>query len=63
MISINVEMLTLTTFVPETLKNKTTGLLGNYDDDPYNDFSLPNGTILNANMTEREIFQYGKKCT
>lgn len=63
MVSISVKMLTLTTFVPKALKNKTKGLLGNYDDDPYNDFTLPNGTVLNANITERDIFHYGKTCT
>ncbi|XP_053386927.1 uncharacterized protein LOC123542089 isoform X2 [Mercenaria mercenaria] len=62
-ISIGVEMLSLSTFVPENLKNLTKGLLGNYNGDPSDDFAMPNGTVLKPNLTEREIFEYGKTWT
>ena len=55
-------MLALNIGVQKQLKNLTTGLLGNYDGNPDNDFTMPNGTVLPANITEREIFAYGKTC-
>lgn len=55
-------MLSISVIVSSNLKNKTTGLLGNYDGDPENDFILPSGEIRPGNMTEREIFEYGKTC-
>ncbi|KAL4219778.1 hypothetical protein ACF0H5_020191 [Mactra antiquata] len=59
-VSINVEMLSLNSIVPNTFENLTTGLLGNYNGVIEDDFTLPNGTVLSANMTEREIFIYGQ---
>ncbi|XP_053376387.1 uncharacterized protein LOC123533517 isoform X2 [Mercenaria mercenaria] len=59
-ISVNVEMLSLNTGVSKSLKGHTTGLLGNYDGNPDNDFSMPSGTVLRADLTEREVFEYGK---
>ncbi|KAK0067663.1 fibrillin-3, partial [Biomphalaria pfeifferi] len=48
--------------VPKDLKGKTLGLLGNYNDDPNDDFVLPNGTSLSNASTEREIYeQFAKK--
>uniref|UniRef100_A0A2C9KBE5 EGF-like domain-containing protein n=1 Tax=Biomphalaria glabrata TaxID=6526 RepID=A0A2C9KBE5_BIOGL len=48
--------------VPKDLKGKTLGLLGNYNDDPNDDFVLPNGTSLSNTSTEREIYeQFAKK--
>jgi hypothetical protein len=41
------------------------GLMGNFDGDPNNDFILPNGTVLQNNMTEsdRKIFEnFGRHC-
>ncbi|XP_053387796.1 mucin-like protein [Mercenaria mercenaria] len=53
-------MMTLSTFVPTHFKNLTKGLLGNYNGDASDDFAMPNGTVLKENITEREIFEYGK---
>lgn len=55
-------MLSLSTVVPKKFKNSTTGLLGNYDGDPENDFVKPTGVVMPGNMTEREIFHYGQSC-
>ena len=55
-------MLSLNTIVPRALRNLTTGLLGNYDGISSNDFMMPNGTVLSANLTERQVFEYGKTC-
>ncbi|XP_055860776.1 mucin-4-like isoform X7 [Biomphalaria glabrata] len=43
--------------VPTSYKEKTSGLLGNYNGNPDDDFVLPNGTILSNSSTERQIFE------
>ena len=44
-------------------KNKTKGLLGSWNDNPDDDYTLPDGTVLSASSTLREIhFQFGVKC-
>ncbi|KAL3836509.1 hypothetical protein ACJMK2_021935, partial [Sinanodonta woodiana] len=58
-ISVGVEMLALGITLPPIFKNKTKGLLGNYDGNPSNDFVYPNGTRLAENATEKEIFYFG----
>ncbi|KAK3579903.1 hypothetical protein CHS0354_031421 [Potamilus streckersoni] len=58
-VTVGVEMLTLAVTLPQIFKNKTKGLLGNYDGDPNNDFIYPNGTVLDGNATERTLFHYG----
>ncbi|KAL3836533.1 hypothetical protein ACJMK2_021957, partial [Sinanodonta woodiana] len=45
-ISVGAEMLALGITLPPIFKNKTKGLLGNYDGNPSNDFVYPNGTRL-----------------
>ncbi|KAL4219781.1 scavenger receptor [Mactra antiquata] len=59
-VSTNVEMLSLNSIVPKTFANLTFGLLGNYNEVMEDDFTLPNKTVLSANITEREIFNYGQ---
>ncbi|XP_060591770.1 fibrillin-1-like [Ruditapes philippinarum] len=59
-ISVSVQMLSISTIIPNTLTNVTSGLLGNFDGNPYNDLMMPNGTVINANSSERQIFDYGQ---
>lgn len=67
-IEINVELvstrdaLSFITIVPEDYKNKVKGLLGTYDNKIANDFTLPNGTVLNIDPNnDRDIFfKFGK---
>ena len=43
--------------------SSTQGLFGFYDDDPSNDFKLPNGTVLSTNLNESEIYDnFGLEC-
>ena len=43
--------------------NETEGLLGFYNNDPDDDFRLPNGSVLSPNLTEEEIYhQFGLSC-
>ncbi|XP_068732482.1 uncharacterized protein [Montipora capricornis] len=46
---------------PEAFKKFTKGLLGTWNDDPFDDFLRPDGTTLPANATGREIhFFFGQ---
>ncbi|XP_059160482.1 uncharacterized protein LOC131944017 [Physella acuta] len=43
--------------VPKDLQGKTRGLLGNFNGNTTDEFITPDGQVLSANLTEREIFQ------
>ena len=44
-------------------KNTTKGLLGTWNDNPNDDFTLPDGTELPSSLTLRDIhFNFGVKC-
>ena len=48
---------------PEAFKGFTKGLLGTWNDEPLDDFLRPDGTILPANATGRDIhFFFGQLC-
>jgi hypothetical protein len=64
-IQVKTRQLTLSTTISEQYKGQVQGLMGNFDGDPNNDFILPNGTVLQNNMTEsgRTIFEnFGRHC-
>ena len=64
-IQVKTRQLTLSTTISEEYKGQMQGLMGNFDGDPNNDFILPNGTVLQNNMTEsdRKIFEnFGRHC-
>jgi len=43
--------------------NKTRGLLGTFNGDPDDDFTLPNGTLLSPNLTSSAIhYDFGLNC-
>ncbi|XP_059158911.1 mucin-like protein [Physella acuta] len=44
--------------VQKTLQGKTKGLLGNFNGNTKDEFTLPNGTVLRSNLTERHIFYF-----
>ena len=49
--------------VGDEYENDTRGLLGFFNGDPSDDFTLPNGTVLPATLTEEEIYhQFGLQC-
>ncbi|XP_059169377.1 mucin-like protein [Physella acuta] len=55
-VRVGVQSLELEMQVVKTLKNKTRGLLGNFNGKTNDEFTLPNGTILSPNLTESQIF-------
>jgi len=61
-VSVAAQTLAISTFVPQPYRGQVTGLLGNYDGDPYNDFRAPDGTMLLHNATEKEVFYYASQC-
>ncbi|KAK3100523.1 hypothetical protein FSP39_021282 [Pinctada imbricata] len=55
-ITVGVRLLTVVTTAPTDVQGQTKGLLGNFDDNPDNDFVKPDGTTIHTNSTQREIF-------
>ncbi|XP_059158902.1 mucin-like protein [Physella acuta] len=55
-VRVGVQNLELEIQVVKTLKNKTRGLLGNFNGKIDDEFTLPNGTTLSPNLTESQIF-------
>ncbi|XP_040477304.1 mucin-4 [Ursus maritimus] len=45
--------------LPEEYRNCTEGLLGVWNDNPDDDFRMPNGSAIPSNSTEELLFQYG----
>ena len=57
------EMLSFVVTPADVYKNATEGLLGTWNDNPDDDFKLPDGTVLSSSSTLREIhFGFGVKC-
>ncbi|KAK7482356.1 hypothetical protein BaRGS_00026375, partial [Batillaria attramentaria] len=56
-ISVGVKLLDIGVDMPTEHRNQTSGLFGNFNGDPNDDFILPNGTVLSPNITERQIFE------
>ncbi|KAK3597248.1 hypothetical protein CHS0354_005007 [Potamilus streckersoni] len=59
-VGISVNMLNIDVVIPEKFRGMTSGLLGNFDGNPANDFQCKNGTILTDTMQERRIYEFGK---
>ncbi|BFZ22776.1 hypothetical protein BsWGS_25813 [Bradybaena similaris] len=55
-INVGVKSLEVELEVNKDLGNKTKGLMGNFNGDMSDEFVLPNGTILAANLSERDVF-------
>ena len=57
------EMLSFVVTPADVYKNTTKGLLGTWNDDADDDFTLPDGTVLPSSLSLMEIhFQFGVKC-
>lgn len=63
--SLGVESLEISVTVPEDMASSvsTKGLLGVFNSNQSDDFTLPNGTIIGINSTEKDIFNdFGQHC-
>ncbi|XP_066858163.1 mucin-4 isoform X3 [Anser cygnoides] len=58
-ISASAGLLSVVCSLPDRYRNSTKGLLGVWDNNPADDFQMPNGTIIPVNSSEEEIFSYG----
>ena len=48
---------------PDLFKNRTRGLLGTWNDDPSDDFTTPDGTVLPGDASPQQIhYDFGLKC-
>ena len=57
------EMMSFIVTPGDDYKNTTKGLLGTWNDNPDDDFTLPDGTELPSSLTLKEIhFNFGVKC-
>ena len=57
------EMMSFVVTLADILKNATKGLLGTWNDDPYDDFTLPDGMVLSSSSSLKEIhYGFGVKC-
>ena len=62
MISLQMSFLQTTVILSDNYVEETRGLLGVYNGDPSDDFTLPNGTVLSDSLTEAEIYSFGLLC-
>ena len=44
------------------LRNDTKGLMGTWNDNPDDDYLLPDGTILSSTSTTEELHPFGQSC-
>ncbi|KAH9523885.1 hypothetical protein Btru_047323 [Bulinus truncatus] len=56
-VHVAVKSLVIEVNVPLSFRNKTKGLLGNFNGNKSDEFILPDGNVLPANLTERQIYQ------
>ena len=56
-------MMSLVVTLGNEFLNNTKGLLGTYNNNPDDDFTLPNGTVLDPNSSSSTIhYDFGLKC-
>ena len=63
-ISVTVSIVTglLTYSIAVSSSQNISGMLGNYNGNPNDDFVLPNGTVLPPNSTDRQLYVFGQSC-
>lgn len=62
MVALQMTFLQATLVLTNSYLNDTRGLMGVYNRMPADDFTLPNGTVLRADLTEPEVYQFGLEC-
>ena len=57
------EMLSFVVTPADDYKNNTKGLLGTWNDETDDEFTLPDGTVLSSSLSLKDIhFKFGVKC-
>ena len=62
MVSLQMSFLQTTVILSDNYVEDTRGLMGVYNGDPSDDFTLPNGTLLSGSLTEAEVYSFGLQC-
>ena len=61
-INITAGLLVYTLEVPSSLEGTTSGLLGNYNGDDYDEFIFRNGTMISNSSSDAIIHRFGQSC-
>ena len=48
--------------INDELQGMTSGIMGTFNNEPNDDFTYPNRTVLDPEASEREIYEYVKTC-
>ena len=62
MVSLQMSFLQTTMILSDDYVEETRGLMGVYNGDPSDDFTLPDGTVLSGSLTEAEVYSFGLQC-
>ena len=62
MVALQMSFLRATVVLTDSYINQTRGLMGVFNRDPADDFTLLNGTVLRTDLTEPEVYTYGLEC-
>ena len=62
MVSLQMSFLQTTMTLSDNYMEETRGLMGVYNGDPSDDFTLPDSTVLSGSLTEAEIYSFGLQC-
>jgi hypothetical protein len=62
MVSLQMSFLQTTVILSDDYVEETRGLMGVYNGDPSDDFTLPDGTVLSSSLTETEVYNFGLQC-
>ena len=62
-VTLGQHLITYTLELSEDMLNDTVGLVGKFNGDVSDDFTVPDGSTININSTDETIFhQFGQKC-
>ena len=61
-ISLQGPFLSVAVLLPEKFLTHTRGLLGTFNNDPADDFTLRSGEVLPPSASSRELFRFGADC-
>ena len=62
MVASQMTFLQATVVLTNAYLSETRGLMGVFNGDPSDDFTLPNRTVLAADLTEAEVYNFGLEC-
>ena len=62
-VSLSRGLLSFVATSPEEFRVTTEGLLGNFNEDPSDDFIFRDGTTLEFDASDRMIHEFGQSCT